>query len=258
MNNLAISVVVVPGVMALLLFLVFTYLYEQSRQQYFRAWQFAWAAYTLHYAVNALEAFRGPAAWSSAVASLLLSTTAICIFISTRLMRKRLRLRWLDAILALGGLVLAVWSTRDSLPVRFLRPRALPWLRTELLLAVLLLYCSFYFYRHAQRKNSFSFKLLSTALALWAALMFVGGFPSPFAEMSAAASQVLLGISMVMVLFENERNAVQENALAFSTLGVDQTRLLSVEELKPSLQGILERLIAPLPTTQAAICITER
>ena len=33
--------------------------------------------------------------------------------------------------------------------------------------------------------------------------------------------QMLLGIAMVMVLFENERNAVQENALAFSTLGVD-------------------------------------
>ena len=39
--------------------------------------------------------------------------------------------------------------------------------------------------------------------------------------------QMLLGIAMVMVLFENERNAVQENALAFSTLGVDPRRLLS-------------------------------
>ena len=29
-----------------------------------------------------------------------------------------------------------------------------------------------------------------------------------------------LGIAMVMVLAETERNAVQENALAFSTLGV--------------------------------------
>ena len=63
---------------------------------------------------------------------------------------------------------------------------------------------------------------------------------------------------MVMVLFENERNAVQENALAFSTLGVDPMRLLSAEDLVPSLQNILERLVAPLPTGRAMIYVSER
>ena len=63
---------------------------------------------------------------------------------------------------------------------------------------------------------------------------------------------------MVMVLFENERNAVQENALAFSTLGVDPMRLLSAEELVPSLQSILDRLVAPLPTGRAMIYVSER
>jgi diguanylate cyclase (GGDEF)-like protein len=51
---------------------------------------------------------------------------------------------------------------------------------------------------------------------------------------------------------------VQENALAFSTLGVDPMRLLSAEDLIPSLQGILDRLVAPLPTGRAVICISER
>src|SRR5256884_3189910 len=69
---------------------------------------------------------------------------------------------------------------------------------------------------------------------------------------------MLLGIAMVMVLFENERNAVQENALAFSTLGVDPTRLLSAEDLVPSMQSILDRLVAPLPTGRAVIYISER
>ncbi len=53
MNSFVISTAVLPGVVALLLFLVFTYLHEQSRQPYFRAWQFAWAAYTLHFLVCA-------------------------------------------------------------------------------------------------------------------------------------------------------------------------------------------------------------
>jgi transcriptional regulator with GAF, ATPase, and Fis domain len=61
-----------------------------------------------------------------------------------------------------------------------------------------------------------------------------------------------------MVLFENERNTVQENALAFSTLGVDSRRLLAAEDLVPSMQNVLDRLIAPLPMSRAVICISER
>ena len=70
--------------------------------------------------------------------------------------------------------------------------------------------------------------------------------------------QMLLGIAMVMVLFENERNAVQENALAFSTLGVDPRRLLAAEELVPSMTAVLDRLVKPLPTRRAVICIAEQ
>jgi len=96
-------------------------------------------------------------------------------------------------------------------------------------------------------------------------LMWYGQFRNPYVELFGTAGhllgpipQMLLGISMVMVLFENERNAVQENALAFSTLGVDPTRLLSAEDLVPSVQNILDRLVAPLPTGRALICMSER
>jgi len=44
MNSISTSIVVIPGVVALLLCLLFSYLYQQSRQLYFRAWQIAWAA----------------------------------------------------------------------------------------------------------------------------------------------------------------------------------------------------------------------
>src|SRR5215469_7143796 len=53
MNSLATNIAIMPGIVALLLFLVFTYLYEQSRQGYFRAWQLGWGAYSLHFAVDA-------------------------------------------------------------------------------------------------------------------------------------------------------------------------------------------------------------
>src|SRR5207247_4092252 len=102
-------------------------------------------------------------------------------------------------------------------------------------------------------------------VALWAVLMIVPDLSSPYLEVFGNAGHLLgpipqlsLGIAMVMVLAETERNAVQENALAFSTLGVDPTRLLSAEDLVPSMQSILDRLVAPLPARGAVICISER
>jgi diguanylate cyclase (GGDEF)-like protein len=268
MDSIAITVVVVPGLVALLLFLLFTYLYEQSRHQYFRAWQLGWAAYTLHYALDAWVALRQPSLLISFFGSLLLMTMALCIFVSTRLMmRQKFRLRWYDIALGVGGVALAWWNLREQIVGGVFRPEtsANPHLPLDVGLGVVLLYSSFYFYRHAQRKNSLAFSFLAISLALWAVLMIFGELRNPFLALFGTAGhflgpipQMLLGIAMVMVLFENERNAVQENALAFSTLGVDPMRLLSAEDLVPSLQSILDRLVAPLPTTRAVICISER
>src|SRR5258708_31504349 len=69
---------------------------------------------------------------------------------------------------------------------------------------------------------------------------------------------MLLAIAMVMVLFENERNAVQDNALEFSTLGVDPRRLLSASDLVPRLQTFMERLVAPLPSRRAVFFVAQQ
>jgi GAF domain-containing protein len=268
MDTIPITVVMGPGLVALLLLLLFTYLYEQSRHQYFRAWQLGWAAYTLHYAADSWVVFRAPSALVSLFSSLLLTAMALCIFVSTRLMgRKRFNVRWYDVALGVGGIGLAIWNLRAQTVggVFHLESLSNQHLPLDIGLGVVLLYCSFYFYRYAHRKNSLAFTFLAVSLALWAVLMVFGDLHNPFLAMFGVAGhflgpipQMLLGIAMVMVLFENERNAVQENALAFSTLGVDPMRLLSAEDLVPSLQNILDRLVAPLPTGRAMIYITER
>jgi diguanylate cyclase (GGDEF)-like protein len=267
MDSLSISMVIVPGVVALLLFLVFTYLYEQSRRAYFRAWQLAWAAYTLHYGLDTWQAFHPRVLWVSLAASLLLLAMTLAIFVSTRLVRQRMRLRWYDVALAVTGIAVVVWDALPYVPARLLRPGLIPhWhIRLEAGLALVLLYCSAAFYLHAQRRNSVAFNLLSFALALWAVLLGFAQLHSRLLELFGGTGpllgpipQMLLGIAMVMVLFEDERNAVQQNALAFSTLGVDPTRLLAAEELIPSMQSVLDRLIAPLPTARAVICVSER
>src|SRR5438128_7718838 len=180
-------------------------------------------------------------------------------------MRERFRLRWYDLTIAGGGVALALWNLREHLVNGVFQLNITNLhLRLEVGLGAVLLYCSFDFFRYSQRKNSLAFKLLATAVALWAVLMIVPDLSSPYLEVFGNAGhflgpipQMLLGIAMVMVLFENERNAVQENALAFSTLGVDPRRLLSAGDLVPSLQSILDRLISPLSARRAVICIAE-
>src|SRR5260370_24209044 len=206
----------------------------------------------------------------SFLASQLLVVMALCILVSTRLTRRlsrserleALRLRWYEIGVAVAGVGLAYWDVKQPLKHGVFSPE-INLNRLEMGLAAVLGYSSFHFYLIARRRGSFAFRGLSFSLALWAVLMFLGQFKAPILQMFGCdllgpVPQMLLGGAMVKVLFENERNAVQENALAFSTLGVDPMRLLAASDLVPSMQSILDRLVAPLPTSHAVICISER
>ena len=174
-----------------------------------------------------------------------------------------LRLR--DAAVGAVGVVLSYLSLRGHMVDGSFQPDAQPTLRLGLALAAILLYSSAVFYINGHKRGSLAFQVLGLALALWAALMGIGQLHNQWGEKLGSAGslfgpvpQMLLGIAMVMVLFENQRNAVQENTLALSTLGVDPRRLLSAQELIPSMQAALERLMSALPMRRAAIHISER
>src|SRR5580698_6746413 len=266
MISLATGLVLIPGAVALLVLLVFSYLYEQSRQSYFRAWQVAWAAYTLHYAVEALIYFRGPSAVLFFVGSLLLVAVAMCIFISTRLTKEPFQLQWYDIALMGVGILLTYISLRAHMVDGRFSPVATPlpvYLRLETGLAAVLFYSSFHYYRYGFRRDSVAFRTLAFSLALWGALMGAGQFRQSFIETVGRPGgflwpipQMVMAIAMVMVLYENERNAVQENALAFSTLGIDPRRLLSASELVPSMQAFVDRLVSPLASRRGVILVS--
>src|SRR5580698_6044364 len=268
MNTVATGLVLIPGAVALLVLLVFTYLYEQNRHNYFRAWQLAWAAYTLHYGLKAVEYFRGASPLLSFLSSLLLVAMALCIFVSTRLMKEPFQVKWYDVALGVAGVLLSYVGLRAHMASGvFSETASAPpiYLKLEIELAAILLYCSFHFYRYAFRRNSVAFRTLAFSLALWAVLMGAGQLHQPFLDIVGQLGgflgpipQMLLAIAMVMVLFENERNAVQENALAFSTLGVDPRRLFSASDLIPSLQTFVERLVAPLPSRRAVLFVSQQ
>ena len=261
MNNVVITTVLVPGFVSLLLFLVFTYLYEQSRQQYFRAWQLAWAAYSLHYILDAFPA----SSVAFFISELFLVAMALCIFVSTRMMRGPSQFRWYDAAVGALGVVLALLTLRGHIVNGAFHPDAQPAIRLGLGLAAILLYCSAVFLLNGHRRRSLAFQVLAVALVLWGVLMGVGQLENPLIDsfgnalrLFGPAPQMLLGIAMVMVLFENQRNAVQENTLALSTLGVDPGSLLFADDLVPNMQAALERLRSALPIKCAAIVIGER
>src|SRR5271170_1400907 len=148
MNSLATSIVIIPGVVALLLCLLFTYLYQQSRQAYFRAWQVAWACYSIHYALDAFRYYYPPAPVAFFFSSLFSIAMVMCIFGSTRLTRGPFRFRWYDAALALTGLAACCVDLRDHLKPLELRSG----MSLEVIfMTVVLLYCSAAFYVHAHR-----------------------------------------------------------------------------------------------------------
>jgi diguanylate cyclase (GGDEF)-like protein len=265
MNSIAASIVIIPGVVALLLCLLFTYLYLQSRQAYFRAWQIAWACYSIHYGLDAFRYLRPPAPAAFFASSLFSVTMAVSIFVSIRLTGVGFRFRWYDWVLALTGTAASCLDLRAYVMSRGLPMEEHPLRLTVVFLSAVLLYCSAAFYLHAHRKGSAAFKLLAISLALWAVLMGAVQSGNPWIEMFGSVGhvlgpvpQMLLGIAMVMVLFENERNAVQENTLALSTLGVDPRRLLSADDLLPSMQAALDRLAGALSARRAVIYIAER
>ncbi len=262
MNSIVITTVLVPGFVSVLLFFVFTYLHEQSHQPYFRAWQLAWAAYSLHYVLDTFPT----SAMAFFISELFLVAMALCIFVSTRLMRGSDRFRWYDVAVAATGVALALVTLWGHIINGVFRPDVQPTIRLGMGLAVILLYSSAVFYINSHKRGSLAFQVLAISLALWAVLMAVGQLQSSWmmekfgdaSRLFGPVPQMLLGIAMVMVLFENQRNAVQENTLALSTLGVDPRRLLFADDLIPNMHAALERLRSALPMQRAAIVITER
>jgi len=256
MESIPIGILVVPSIAALLLVAVFSYLYLQTREPYFRAWQFAWAAYCGYWALALWNYFEGrtlPTAW---LARVLLAATALCIFVSTRLLKSAYRFSVWDGVLAV---IAAVWAAVAAWPGASWR------LEIEIGVAALLLVCAYRFLRHARATGSLAFRLLAFSLVLWAFLLlpaqFRASLPQVFGRVGHFLDplpQMLLGIAMVMVLYENERRMVEENLVAFSTLEIDSTRPLELAEMAPRLQRMLERLMGLLKAERAALFVNER
>jgi diguanylate cyclase (GGDEF)-like protein len=252
-----------PGAAALLLFFVFTYLYSQNRAGYFRAWQIGWAAYSLHYALATWMLLRQPSAAVFLVSQLLHFTMAFCVLVSTRLTRQNFRWRWHDGLVPAAGGLLALWSLRRHMSGGAFTLSAVGPSPVDVGIAVVFLLAALRFSREAQRRQVVGLGLLGISLALCAVLLGYDQFDSSgsaalgLGQLLGPLPQMLLGISMLIVLFEIERRSVQENALTFSTLGVDAGRVLHAQQLVPHVELILDRLLTSVSAKRAMLCAAD-
>ncbi len=266
MDSIFVGIVVVPGITALVLLLIFTYLYQQSREGYFRAWQLGWAAYTLyHIAIGSLLLGYG-GGWLYFLAKSFELLTVLAIVVSTRLVDgENYKVTWYDAALGAGGLAFIGFQvSRHLRDGQFSLGVNNSPLQLEVILAALLLYAAILFYRTGRQKDFVGYRVVSMALAVWAILLssrqFHGLFEVPFQNVGHVLGplpQMLLGLAMVIVLYEHERRTVQENTIYFSTLDVDNSHMVTSAELSASLQKLADRLARLVRVEQAAICIAE-
>lgn len=260
MDSILVGTVVVPGLTALLVFFIFTYLYNQSHATFFRAWQWGWALYVCYFTLT-LWNLTGANAVTLWLAKMTLLGAALCAFVSLRLFRGEFQLRWYDYVLVLLGMAWAALNVAAT-PEGQLAFFAERFLRVEVGIAALLVLVGVQFQKAAGLRDSLALRLTAFAVTLWAVLLAVHLLDeystSLFALIGYALAtlpQMLLAIAMVMVQNETERRALQENLLAFSSLDAGGKQASTSEELKPTLQKLLDRLAALFRSPKAAVCI---
>jgi diguanylate cyclase (GGDEF)-like protein len=265
MDSIFVGIVVVPGITALVLLLVFTYLYRQGRESYFRAWQLAWGCYALYFVAVGYLLLQHGGAGLYFLTKVLQFLTVFIILSSARLVEgEPFKFRWYDVALLFGGLVYITYLVLTH-PAHGRVPVSSPEARIELevVLAGLLLVASIKFYRFGKQKDFVGFRLVAVALTCWAVLMssrqlhgvFANTWIAEFGHILGPLPQMVLGLAMVIVLYEHERRLVQDNTLYFSTLDVDNSHLVSPGELMTSFRKLLEHLAQLLRVNQAAICV---
>jgi diguanylate cyclase (GGDEF)-like protein len=255
-----VGIVLVPGFITLLLLLVFSYLHYQTQRPYFRAWQCSWAFYCAHYVFEALVLTAYGTLNLALLARIAMIGTILCIQVSTHLIRDDSRWHWEYIATALLGGALAVWNTVEQSALKL--PN-LPHIALDALLGVVLLVCAYRFHIAGRRLHAFGHRMLGFALAVWGLLLVSHQFSGTTPEQMSAAGnflgplpQMLAGIAMVVVLFEDDRRLVQENALALSSIGIAHNQMLAPAEVAPRLESILDRVMALAHAERGAIAIS--
>jgi diguanylate cyclase (GGDEF)-like protein len=261
MNPQLFSLLIVPGAIALVFLLVVTYLQRQTREPQFHIWQAIWLLYLVHFlALGVGSRFPQDKTPFLLTSNLAMVATALLLVLSARKLKRRDE-RHIDILEIAFGVIGTLWAFALVFYPTTIATRV-P-IEPEIGLALVLGYAGWRFNAVARVRDSVGYRTIAIALGLWAVLLtcrrleqFAPGISDRAVQFSPII-QVLLGVSMVMVMFEYERRMVQENALALSTLEIDKSRILAPEELAPAIADLLVRMMPYAKTHKAWIYISE-
>src|SRR5947209_3830782 len=154
MSSALVSIIIVPGIVALFLCVLFGYLYSQSRERYFRAWQVGWILYLLHYIAIGIYYGKFDAVWQlNWLAQLFTVGTVLCILASTDMVERHFTMGPSYVALVVVGAgwsLLDAWTARDpnaDPAALHLGPVTIPHLSSALFAALVLFWCAYRFWR---------------------------------------------------------------------------------------------------------------
>lgn len=261
MDGVLTGLIIIPGMVGALFLLIVVYFQHQLREPAYRLWEVAWGSYLIYLALLGVEAIAVPSAGLLYLARAFLIVMVVALLVSSRPVQdfhEKIQLK--PAEFATAG-VLLLWAAI------FVQQRAgagavvMPF-DYEIGLCVVLAYTAWRFYREGQRRDSTGYRLLAVSVAFLSLLTFLRPFHQTlqtyFSFLGHSISllpHLLLGLSMLIVMFEFERRQVQENALALSVLEVEPNRQYTTEELQPALEKLLDRVMRMARTPRAVICL---
>lgn len=270
MQDGLIGIVYVPIVVSCVFFALLFYLDRQILKPYLRCWLVAWGAYTLHTSLRAWQ-FSIDYSGQSMLPTFILSqglqlVMAVCTLRAAQEILGR-KPQWsvLGPALGLGLLVLGNDVRSHFLAGRFdLMGENTPSVWLGAYVGVLLFLAAGYLIWYARRESSLGLVGLASSLSIWGLLLisapaatgfFYGDLIRRMGHPLGTLPQVLVGLAQVVVLFEDHRREILENAQAFSSLHVGRSGPVAPQELAASLEGFLANLVGMTPGKRGILWI---
>ncbi|MDT8066759.1 MAG: diguanylate cyclase [Terriglobia bacterium] len=261
MDHILTGIIVIPGIATALLLLVISYLQHQLREPAYRVWELAWGSYLIYLFLLGFEVTVLPSAVLLYVARVFLIGMVIGLLASSKPVQQLQE----DSILSPGEMtcagILILWAGIFVQRRAGAQPVVVPF-DYEIGLGAVLAFTAWRFYREGHRRDSIGYRLLAISAAAWSLLAFIRPFHETLVEYFSSLGHflgpvphLLLGISMLVVMFEFDRRQVQENSLALSTLEIEPDKIYTTQELEPAIGKLLERVMRIARTKRAFICI---
>jgi diguanylate cyclase (GGDEF)-like protein len=263
--NVLTEVITEPAASASVVLGVIWYLKRQSRDNFFRIWLIGWLLYLVFFLLVAWRYLISDAPWKNLASHLVLSAVVYCVFLASRSFKRTIYWNWRYAYIPA---ILIAWSIFCVAVID--TKRWVPWdsphfSEVEVAPAAVLVYAAYRYLQLAKENRSQGLYWLGSAVGLWAALVLLRPvaprLPDEIANYShflGPLLQMVMGIALVTLLFEQERRTAQENLLAFSTLETNFEELVPPAQLAASMQRLLNRLLVLGGTRHAAIFIVDQ